>query len=358
MIYLTDFHSIRPPYESSQQTTLDWLIEAHTEAERKKGGTDPAFKESIRERLCHVGCKPDNIATRGHVVEDYLHLEWDRMEIPFSALDVRMKLFAKYADETFQTFYQACCAPDDLIHTTCTGYLAPSAAQKLISEKNWHTTTVTHAYHMGCYGALPAIRMAKGFLADPSKQRADIVHTEMCTLHVNPNLHRSDALVSQSLFSDGFIKYSVKKEKPEIGFQLISVKEEIIPDSTTAMTWNIADWGFEMSLAKEVPVLIARRLPNFVQEFENKLDAIFAVHPGGPKILTHIQKILGLRPDQMRHSVDILRRFGNMSSATLPHIWQAVADDPTVLSGTPVISLAFGPGLTLSGLKLVKVCGN
>jgi predicted naringenin-chalcone synthase len=365
MFYLTHFDVLRPPYESAQEDTLDWLVEAHTEAERKSlvAVTVPdtttehlsAFRESLRERLWRVGCKPDRIARRGHIVEDYLHRNWDQMEIPFATLATRMQHFDKYADLVFAKFYESETAPDDLIHTTCTGYLAPSGAQKLISHKNWTDTTITHAYHMGCYAAIPSIRLAKGFLSsDPTKKRVDVVHTEMCTLHVNPALHRLDALVSQSLFADGFIKYSMTSEKTTSGFQVLAHREEIIPTSIKAMTWNLADWGFEMSLAKEVPVLIARSLPRFVAELGGDKTALFAVHPGGPKILTNIQDILALSSEQLRYSADILLRYGNMSSATLPHIWKAILEDPSVPTGTPVVSLAFGPGLTLCGLCMVK----
>jgi hypothetical protein len=48
----------------------------------------------------------------------------------------------------------------DLIHVSCSGYAAPSPAQRLLAEKRWHSTAVTHSYHMGCYGAFPAIRTA------------------------------------------------------------------------------------------------------------------------------------------------------------------------------------------------------
>ena len=54
-------------------------------------------------------------------------------------------------------------APDDLIHVTCSGYLAPSPVERMVAHKEWFDTTVTHSYHMGCYGAFPAIKMAHGF---------------------------------------------------------------------------------------------------------------------------------------------------------------------------------------------------
>ena len=38
-----------------------------------------------------------------------------------------------------------------------------------------------------------------------------------------------------------------------------------------------------------------------------------------------------------------------MSSATLPHVWMRLLEDDAVASGTLVVSLAFGPGLTICG---------
>jgi predicted naringenin-chalcone synthase len=50
----------------------------------------------------------------------------------------------------------------------------------------------------------------------------------------------------------------------------------------------------------------------------------------------------------------VLRAYGNMSSATLPYVWRELLADDTVADGAPVVSLAFGPGLTLCGNLLVK----
>jgi predicted naringenin-chalcone synthase len=85
--------------------------------------------------------------------------------------------------------------------------------------------------------------------------------------------------------------------------------------------------------------------------------AVFAVHPGGPQILLHVQKLLHLSDEQMRFSFQILKEFGNMSSATLPHIWDRILADPTIPNQTPLISLAFGPGLSIAGICMEKICG-
>jgi len=363
---LTDFQLIRPLYEMTQEETLNWLVEAHVKAEGQE-----AFREVIKEKLWHVGCKPDRIAKRGHVLADFLHLDWDKMEVyrlnenpAGMGLDTRVKIFEAEVDKVFDQYYpEGSAAPDDLIHVTCTGYVAPSGAQKIVSKHNWgNDTTVTHAYHMGCYGSIPAIRMGKGFLkSEDVKERVDIVHTEICCLHTNPSMHKLDQLVSQSLFADGFMKYSIVRETDGPATKILAIREEIIPNSPKAMTWNVVDWGFQMFLAKEVPVLITRHLPGYLSRLcqgEMPKNALFAVHPGGPKILMHVQELLGLSDHQMSYSFQVLKEYGNMSSATLPHIWQKILQDPNVPDGTPIISLAFGPGLTICGSLMEKICGS
>ena len=42
----------------------------------------------------------------------------------------------------------------------------------------------------------------------------------------------------------------------------------------------------------------------------------FLFHPGGRKLLETMEEVLGLTRDQLRHSWEVLRRYGNMSSAT------------------------------------------
>jgi predicted naringenin-chalcone synthase len=282
-------------------------------------------------------------------------------------LAVRLQYFDAFVTSIFERYYpDRENPPDDLIHVSCTGYLSPSGAQKIVSKRGWgQATAVTHAYHMGCYGAFPAIRMGMGFLAS-GKRNVDIVHTEVCSIHSNPSLHAPDQIVSQTLFADGFIKYSIAQKTNSPHLKILAVHEEIIPDSIESMTWNVVDWGNQISLSKEVPVRIARALDRYLKAlcekggFAESLSgkALFAIHPGGPKILKQIQERLDLTDQQMAHSIAVLKECGNMSSATLPHIWEAILADPTVPDGAPLISLAFGPGLSISGSIMVKACGS
>ena len=47
-----------------------------------------------------------------------------------------------------------------------------------------------------------------------------------------------------------------------------------------------------------------------------------------------------------------------MSSATLPHIWESILADPEAEDRSLLVSLAFGPGLSISGSIMEKSCGS
>jgi predicted naringenin-chalcone synthase len=91
-------------------------------------------------------------------------------------------------------------------------------------------------------------------------------------------------------------------------------------------------------------------------DFEREKSRMsFAIHPGGPAILNQIRAKLGIEESQIALSRQVLYENGNMASATAPHIWKLVAESPDIAVGTKVLSMAFGPGLTVIGALFEKV---
>ena len=366
--YLTAFSILRPKYELSQSSIFDWILEAHERAEKAKTTElKEGWRDDLKARLQKIGMGTEMIQQRGVHLEDLCHRDWEKMQIypltPHSPsgtpLKERMKFFDAACSAVFEQFYpeNAPIAPH-LFHVSCTGYVSPSPAQKIVAKRDAENkTVVTHAYHMGCYAAIPAIRLGMGSLTD-------IVHTELASVHFNPLLHTSEQLVVQSLFADGFAKYSIVQDKQKkAALQVLALHEVILPDSDHCMSWQCEEWGFKMTLAKELPVIIRNALDTFLVELakksghslsELKEKGYFAVHPGGPKIIKQVEELFDLKPWQLTHSREILKTCGNMSSATLPHIWQKILIDSTVQPGALIISLAFGPGLTMCGAIFEK----
>ena len=379
-IFLHDFQTLSAKYHSDQGTILEWIAAAHAQAEiTLQQPTTEEAREAIirkfRKLVLRFGCSTDRIAFRNSSLEDFTHTDWDRMRIfqlnQFPAgkpCGERSRFYHEISGEAFEQFYADVSEPPSvIIHVTCTGYVSPSGAQRLVASREWgRSTEVFHAYHMGCYASMPAIRMAAGFM-ERGKARVDIVHTELCTLHMDPSQHLPEQLVVQTLFADGLIRYSASRMEGADailkGLALLATQEEIMPGTGDAMTWMVSDFGMQMTLSRKVPDHIRAGLGPFLESLAAAADlttarliteAVFAIHPGGPRIIDEIAEHIGLRPDQVQASNTILSNYGNMSSATLPHVWKSVLEDAAVPSGTLIVSLAFGPGLTIAGAILQK----
>ncbi len=377
MFKLTDFSVQRPRYRIEQGRALEWLAQIHAAAqvslESQNAPKRDGFAERIDKLIQRCACGPAQIGSRGHVTSDLGSTDfqssplYDVTQHPQGlGSAARSRAFAEIVDAYFERTYESeTSAPSDLIHVTCTGYVAPSGAQRVVASKGWgDRTQVTHAYHMGCYAAFPAIRLASGLLSLPAtfkssraERRADIAHTELCTLHLDPSQHSPEQLVVQSLFGDGFVRYSLREGEAGPGLEVLALSEQILPDSAQSMGWASGDFGMHMSLARDVPDRIATALRGFVLElfersglsFAELRSAVVAVHPGGPKIIDRVREVLELSEAQIAASRAVLFDYGNMSSATLPHVWARILEDRDVPRETPILSLAFGPGLTVCG---------
>jgi predicted naringenin-chalcone synthase len=350
-VYITGFHPIYPRFRTSQKALENWLSEAHVKA-------GYAGAQAMEALFSRYGASADQIAYRSH------ELPMRLLSPAGSDLAQKTQYFEECVNKIFERFYSdQASAPEAIIHVTCTGYSAPSGAQRLVSSRGWgRQTQVLHAYHMGCYAAHPAIRIAAGL----GTSHVDLVHTELCSLHLDPSNHDPAQLIIQSLFADGFIKYRLAGAEaagkgPRL--EILATREEIIPDSAEAMRWATGPLTFTMTLSKEVPILLASALPRFVALLceeagldwkTEKPSMVFAIHPGGPRIIELSQRVLGLEPFQVTWSRHVLREHGNMSSATLPHIWRQILRDGRIPNGTLIISLGAGPGLTLSGALFRK----
>jgi predicted naringenin-chalcone synthase len=314
------------------------------------------------EKLRRYFLDEDQIRSRWYECDD-VDEQWNSHEIyniseehPHGKnISERLDFFDRRARAIFSEIYEKESSPDHLIHVTCTGYISPSPAQKYFSDKDLRPE-ITHAYHMGCYASIPAVRIAEALVRGRNLE-VDIVHTEMCSIHMDPELVGPEQMVVQSLFADGHIKYRLSPEAHGKSFKLLGTREEIVPDSTGDMTWVPGPYGMKMTLSREVPWKIASHLMPFLTKLAESAGfeledlykkAIFAIHPGGPKIVTGIQELLGLSDEQVKLSRKVLFERGNMSSATLPHVWKEILDE-NPSKGTPVVAMAFGPGLTMIG---------
>ena len=239
-----------------------------------------------------------------------------------------------------------------LITCSCTGFANPGVDLDIVRALSLpDDISRTHVGFMGCHGAFNALRVAEAFAAAQATAVVFVVCVELCSLHFQYG-SRSDAVVANSIFADGAAAIvGIGGDHPlaaDAEWQLDRQWSRLLPDSTSEMGWLIGDHGFEMSLSARVPGIISREIAGLVTAAlaDERLTAAdvaaWAVHPGGPRVLTNVRDALRLDDDVLAASHEVLAAHGNMSSATILFILERVLAD----GAGPCMAMAFGPGLT------------
>lgn len=344
----------------SQQEANDILLKVNQKIERY------ALKEK------HIGFRNTILIT-----EDYFEPKNGKLKLPViydnfyenpkgRDIECRMEFFKEKTQLILNDFFnEQMEAPEYIIFVTSTGYESPNPLQQLLSQRPWKTSHM-NCFANDCYAAFPAIEMAIGNLYNPfnNYSQIDVAHVEFNSIHVDISDDSPENLIVMSLFGDGAIQYKVKNDVSAKGIRIDNILQKLIPNSSDQMNWGLSSYQFKMILKPYVPLFIDEHIETFVQQLlknqtidveEARQKAIWAIHPGGPKIVDFIQKKLNLSDEQVLHSRQVLKNYGNMSSATLPHIWQNLMENEVIKTGTPIVSIAFGPGLTIYGFVGEKV---
>jgi prepilin-type processing-associated H-X9-DG protein len=251
--------------------------------------------------------------------------------------------------------------PRDVTHlvtVSCTGFDAPGIDIELIDGLKLRPTTQrVNVGYMGCHGAINGLRVAKGIAASEPGAMVLLCATELCSLHYRFNWD-DEGIIGNALFADGSAAILIANSSAPPGekqFTLRATGSCLIPDSRQVMSWRVGDHGFEMRLAGEVAEKINTHLRPWMSEWLGQhghtIESIgsWAVHPGGPRILSAVEEALALPREATRFSHEVLAQHGNMSSPTVLFILDRLRQ---ARAKRPCVALGFGPGLVAEAALL------
>ena len=232
-----------------------------------------------------------------------------------------------------------------MVVASCTGFTAPGLDQVLARRLGLPADVERIMIgFMGCYAGVTAMRTAAHLVRSQPEARVLVVCAELCTLHLQPT-DDLESLLAMAQFADGAAAALVTGEGP--GLELGEGISATLDDSAELITWTITDTGFAMHLSGAVPGRLAATLSTSDVRTRIGAQQAYAVHPGGKSILDAVERGLELPDDALDASRDVLRTYGNMSSATVLFVLRQMMDRRPE-SG---IALAFGPGLAMEGLR-------
>lgn len=293
---------------------------------------------------------------------------------PFPTVGARMGLFKKHALQLSLRAVEDCFAqrPEvtakDITHlvtVSCTGMYAPGLDIELVYNLGLrHTVERTAINYMGCYAAFNGLKVADMICRSVPGANVLLVCTELCSLHFQKSRDR-DHLLSNALFSDGAAAVLLQQgTAPGTNLSINTTYCDLFPNGEHDMAWKIADYGFEMTLSSYVPEVIRSGIKELTLKLLSRLELdlseidYFAIHPGGKKILEVCEEELQMDRHDNRFAYEVLRQYGNMSSPTVLFVLKEIRKGLGVKDhGRHVLSVAFGPGLTLESMVLqVKIC--
>jgi len=247
-----------------------------------------------------------------------------------------------------------------IVFHSCTGFKAPGVELDVMDAlglKNIRFRTGIN--FMGCFGGLNGLKVAKALVESEPGAVCLLVCVEICSAHFSMDPNRGK-FIGNSIFADGGSAAVVGPGGPGDWVLTGGGTHILGKDTRAAMTWFPSDNAYEMYLDKSIGNslgwYIFKNLGPMLSEAcqtTNKNSVHWAIHPGGKAILEGLEKV-GVSQDDLKHSWHILEQYGNMSSATILFVLQASLADPTMQKDR-LFSLAFGPGLTIETVGLVKL---
>ena len=342
-----------PSYEHKQDDILHFMQNVF------------AFNEAGRRKLAFL-YRQSGIGSRYSVIPDYSlpANQWqfypasENLE-PFPTLEDRMQKFQQAAAPLSLKAIRSCLGkfPTEkithLITVSCTGMSAPGLDLELMNllqlPKDVCRVSVNF---MGCYAAIQALRIADAFCKTNKDHIVLIACTELCTLHFQKE-PTTDNVTSSLLFGDGSAAVLVSGNERYEGLEIESFYSAVIEKGKKDMAWELGSSGFLMKLSGYVPDLIEQDfktlVDNAMRQAGMSKDQIshWCIHPGGKKILEAVHKSLGFSNGQLQHSYNVLRDYGNLSSATILFVLKKIMDGSAGKKHKKVFGAAFGPGLTM-----------
>ncbi len=247
---------------------------------------------------------------------------------------------------------------DYIITVSCTGIMIPSLDAYLINELQLKQDVVRlPVTEMGCAAGISGIIYAKNFLKSNPGKRAAVIAVESPTATLQLDDFSMANMVSAAIFGDGAACALLSSEEEAEGPEILGDGMYHFYEATHMMGFDLVDNGLKMILDPEVPKKISDHFPKIIHPFLEKHNSSiekvdrFIFHPGGKKIVQTVEDLFGNLGKNIDETKEVLRLYGNMSSATVLYVLERYFDKP-VEKGEQGLMLSFGPGFSAQRVLL------
>ena len=244
---------------------------------------------------------------------------------------------------------------DTVVTVSSTGLATPSLDAQVASRIGFRPDIErVPVFGLGCAGGVTGLALGARMAQSRPDSCVLVVAVELCSVAFRLDKLTKENIVATALFGDGAAACVLRSG--EAGFAAVEMSgQHTWPDTLDIMGWSVDDTGLGVIFDRAIPPFaeanIAQAVSGILSRAGLGLADVdrFACHPGGAKVITALERALGLDQGSLDHERDVLTEYGNMSAPTalfvLDRLVQQGLPDRTVLT-------AMGPGFTASCVSL------
>lgn len=271
-----------------------------------------------------------------------------------------------------------------IVFVSSTGFVAPGVDTELIKSLGLRrdTARVTVSF-MGCAAAMNGLRVACDHVRAHPTHKVLLVCLELSSINAVFEDDMNDVII-HSIFGDGCAAVVIgaceQEQAKARGKVVIRDHLSYLAENTEdGIVLGIRDNGITCQLSRQLPDYIRTGVNPIIERFlaSHKLTKqsidLWAVHPGGTRIIENAQSSLGLSDSQVADSWEVLRQYGNMLSPSVLFVMERMLrryenDSPRVeekymglgnsnekVKALTGIAFSFSPGVGIEGILFQKL---
>jgi alpha-pyrone synthase len=254
-----------------------------------------------------------------------------------------------------------------IVFVSSTGFVGPGIDAELIARlglrRDISRATVNF---MGCAAAMNGLHLACDRVKANPHHKSLVICLELSSVNAVFDESINDVII-HSIFADGCAAMVVgaSTEAEAIGTGKILIKDRLsylVENTQDGITLGIKDNGITCQLSRQLPEYIQTGIAPIIDGFladngmtRSDID-LWAVHPGGTRIIESVQRALELSDTQVAYSWEVLAEYGNMLSTSLLFVIERMmADRKNAQSGLNGIAFSFSPGIGVEGILFETV---
>ncbi len=245
---------------------------------------------------------------------------------------------------------------DFIATTTCTGRLTPSLDARLIGRLGCRSDIQrVHVGDTGCASAMVALQQASNYVTAFPGRRALVIAVEICSAAYFLD-DRLESAVAHAIFADGAGALAITTDGP--GPSIVAHRTLFRSEHLDAMGFEYPGGRPRVVLSKDVrrigAVMMGEMAAILMAAQGLKRDDIryWVLHSAGRRVIDRARSLLELSEEQVGHSRSVLRRFGNMSSATILFVLDETLREESPVPGDWGLMIGLGPGFAAEGALL------